>query len=318
MTRIKNSKARGISFWFPALVLLVLFVLYPLGGSMLLALVAPGSLDAGWGSLMVPDMLVPVRYVQVTGQVLFLLLPVFLLVRFYTQSRKLFSREDLEFLGLHRRPDLHDMVLAVLMVVLSQPMLYTLMEGIGAVLRNAGPVGLRLLEDQQRLEMFLSWLTAWNSPLEFFAVAIVIAVVPACCEELFFRGFVQGSYTRLLSRTKGILLTGLVFGLFHMSPVNLLPLVLMGWLLGYVYDRSGHIAVPVALHFTNNMISLFLLEFMRTRPSASAEAEASLLQFPLWWGACAVSVVLFWQVLLRFERRAAGRSSCPAACFQER
>ncbi|WP_194185828.1 CPBP family intramembrane glutamic endopeptidase [Prosthecochloris ethylica] len=307
MIRGYNSKIRLLFFWLPSLVVILLFIVYPLAGALMLEAVAPGQTAAG--GLMTDELLVPVRLVQVVGQVLVLGLPVFVLVRFQTASRHPFSSSVLRFLGLGSRFPWRIALLALAVVVTVQPLLFTLMQGIEAVLRETGPEGVRLLERQERLEAFLSWMTVWGSPLEFLGVLTVIAVVPACCEELLFRGFLQGSYKVTLLPVVAVVLVGAVFALFHMSPVNLLPLVLMGCLLGFLYEWSGHLGVPVLVHFSNNALSLLMLELQRTMPEAAEKAGNDLAGEPWWWGVSLGAAGLLWYLLLQIRRLGVSRSA---------
>ena len=97
-----------------------------------------------------------------------------------------------------------------------------------------------------------------SSPGEFFWLVFVIALTPAVCEEVLFRGYVQ----RTLERTigwKSILVTGVIFGLFHMQPLGLLSLSLMGILFGYFYYRTRSLVSSMAAHCTNNFLAILIL-----------------------------------------------------------
>lgn len=77
---------------------------------------------------------------------------------------------------------------------------------------------------------------------------LALAIIPAFCEEIFFRGLLFSAWRRSLGAWPTIILTGLVFGLFHIlirDAVVLerfLPTALLGILLGAVREkpiRSG-------------------------------------------------------------------------------
>ena len=296
------------------LVVLVMFVLYPFTGSILMALVAPGLAAAGRTGWMNDDLIMRVRAVQVAGQVLVLVLPVLFLVRFQTGSRALFSRENRVFIGITSSFNIRAVLLALAAVVLIQPFLLTMMELLSLALASMGEAGRKLLEEQQQLEAFLLYLTSWNNPFEFLLVLCVIAIVPAFCEEFFFRGYIQNSYVTALSPFRGILLTGIVFGLFHMSLFNLLPLVLMGWFLGYVYYRTASLWVPAAVHFANNALSLFMLQFQRQMLASERSVDSIFLGSWSWWLVVVASLMLLLIVARRFHGLTAGAGD---VVFQE-
>ena len=63
---------------------------------------------------------------------------------------------------------------------------------------------------------------------------LVLAVTPAFCEELLFRGYVQRQAERGLGAMGGILFSGIVFGLYHLRISQIVPLTLVGLYLAYV------------------------------------------------------------------------------------
>ena len=93
---------------------------------------------------------------------------------------------------------------------------------------------------------------------EFLWLVLVVAVTPAFCEEIFFRGYVQRTFERVIN-AKSIILAGIIFGLFHMQPLGLITLAMFGILFGYFYYRSRSLFPSMAAHFTNNFVAIFLL-----------------------------------------------------------
>ena len=94
----------------------------------------------------------------------------------------------------------------------------------------------------------------------------ILAVASSVGEELLFRGFLQQALeVHLFSGPYGyawaIFLSGLLFGLIHVGgsrvylPWTVMAIV-MGWVLGYLFWATGHIAAPVATHFVVNFINL--------------------------------------------------------------
>lgn len=87
------------------------------------------------------------------------------------------------------------------------------------------------------------------------ATAVVVAPV---AEELFFRGILQ---TRLGDvfprRLGGVAVAAVCFGLVHSTqPAAVLPLTMMGFILGMVYERTGSLIAPILVHALFNAKSL--------------------------------------------------------------
>ncbi|HWR01971.1 MAG TPA: CPBP family intramembrane glutamic endopeptidase [Chlorobaculum sp.] len=288
-----------------ALVLLSILVAYPLVGSILMIAVARGRTidpDFRWiDGVVLPWLLAA----QAFGQIIVLGLPVFWLARRFSGDHAL-GRTNLSWLGIGNPSGLRSVLTAVAGMLLLQPFLYSLVELQSIALPLMGEFGRDMLRDQARLDLFISKIAGGGSISGFLATAAVIVLTPAICEELFFRGFVQKSLSEILSPTKGVLLTGLVFALFHMEWFNLLPLTLLGWYIGYIYLKSGDLAVPAAAHGTNNLMALVLLKIQGLTGVAAADNAASgLLTIWQWWVFVLFSLVAFFLLIRRFPEKPA-------------
>jgi membrane protease YdiL (CAAX protease family) len=93
----------------------------------------------------------------------------------------------------------------------------------------------------------------------FFATASIAAPV---FEEIIFRGFLLPSLTRYLPVWGAIVLSSLIFAIAHLSPSEVLPLTILGIVLGTTYTRSRNLLSSMMLHsFWNSgtLLSLFIL-----------------------------------------------------------
>jgi membrane protease YdiL (CAAX protease family) len=104
------------------------------------------------------------------------------------------------------------------------------------------------------------FLTDFNSPGRLLTGLIVIAIVPAVAEELVFRGGVQRCLVRWVgSRHVGVWLAAAIFSAAHVQFFGFVPRFVLGLVLGYLYEWSGNLLVPMAAHFTQNALQLVLL-----------------------------------------------------------
>ncbi len=86
---------------------------------------------------------------------------------------------------------------------------------------------------------------------------IMIALVAAISEELFFRGVLQKIIIKLTKNTHaGIWITGAIFSAIHIQFYGFLPRMLMGVYLGYLLVWSGSLWAPVTAHFINNALAV--------------------------------------------------------------
>jgi len=93
----------------------------------------------------------------------------------------------------------------------------------------------------------------------FVIMFFVFAVTPAICEEGLFRGFLLSGFRNGLGKTSTILLTGLLFGLFHLNIYRLLPTAIIGFILTYVVLSGSSLVTAVIYHAVNNAFALSVL-----------------------------------------------------------
>lgn len=79
-----------------------------------------------------------------------------------------------------------------------------------------------------------------------------IGIVPAVCEEIMYRGYILRALEKSWGITAAILISGLVFGAYHLQPSNLLPLATLGVFLAYVTYISNSLIPAMVAHFVNN------------------------------------------------------------------
>ncbi len=79
-----------------------------------------------------------------------------------------------------------------------------------------------------------------------------VAIVPAICEEVMFRGYLMRAFEKSWGIIAALLISSFVFGLFHVQITNMLPLVTLGLMLAIMTWLSGNIWPAVLAHFLNN------------------------------------------------------------------
>lgn len=113
---------------------------------------------------------------------------------------------------------------------------------------GSNPILPVVLENQDRVALLLFFVTA--------------AIAAPIFEELLFRGFLLPSLTRYFPIWGAIALSSLIFAVAHLSLSEVLPLTVLGMVLGFVYTRSGNLLSSMLLHSLWNsgtLLSLFIL-----------------------------------------------------------
>jgi len=92
-------------------------------------------------------------------------------------------------------------------------------------------------------------------------LALMIGAVPALCEEILFRGYVQTRLTQSAGPAWGILIASILFAAFHMDFVHVIAVLPLGLFLGWISWCSGSLFPAMIGHFVNNVISVIAVVF---------------------------------------------------------
>jgi len=104
---------------------------------------------------------------------------------------------------------------------------------------------------------------------------LCVALVPALCEELFFRAGIQNIMQSWFKNVHvAVWVTAAVFSFAHGEVFAFLPRFLLGGLLGYLYVGGGSLVVNVLVHFVNN--AMVVLLFGIATPESGIDPMASL------------------------------------------
>jgi sodium transport system permease protein len=105
--------------------------------------------------------------------------------------------------------------------------------------------------------------SAEDSPLQqlvnvppLWGALLAIAVVPAVCEELVFRGVLVRSIVGPWSVGFAVIVSAAMFAAYHLSILQLVPTFLLGLVLALVAVCSDSAIPTMIAHFLNNAIAL--------------------------------------------------------------
>lgn len=130
--------------------------------------------------------------------------------------------------------------------------------------------------------------------LSFFTLALL----PALSEELFFRGVMFRLAAKGTKKTIfSIILTGLVFALFHSDFYGFLSIFLAGTLLGFIYYLTGSLWLSILAHMIHNGLQIVLLYVFRNNETVKMMDENAMpwsvpLIALLFFG---ISIYLLWK-----------------------
>lgn len=198
-----------------------------------------------------PQMVSAMKWIQGISSVLIFLLPAVLYARIS------FAGRPLEFLGLKKaeKPAMYG--LAVLCILVAFPFVIWL----GELNQNISlPKWMTAMEKDTARQM--EALLKVNSPIDIFVNVFIIAVLPAICEELCFRGALQRIMIQCAkSPLTGIIVTSVLFSALHFQFQGFLPRMFLGIVLGALYWYSGSLWTSILAHFVNNGVQVVAVSF---------------------------------------------------------
>ncbi|QDT05830.1 ABC-2 family transporter protein [Rubripirellula lacrimiformis] len=168
---------------------------------------------------------------------------------------------------------------------------------------------------EERIAQTRKVLKAWKLVPPWLLLA-TLAATPAIIEELCFRGFLFSSLRKVLSPWKTILLTSLLFGLFHVLTGNALlierfiPSTLLGLVLGWIAYRSGSVLPGMAMHFVHNGLLELVGHYHESLEFLGADFD-NQTHLPPTWIAVATSIAIAGLIIVWLGTRSKSLPSSP-------
>jgi sodium transport system permease protein len=92
---------------------------------------------------------------------------------------------------------------------------------------------------------------------DWWIVLLLIAVTPALCEEIAFRGFILSGFRHLGHKWRAIFFSALLFGFTHGVLQQSIMASLVGMVIGFIAVQSGSIWPCMVFHFVHNGLGVF-------------------------------------------------------------
>ncbi|MCH7984354.1 MAG: CPBP family intramembrane metalloprotease [Chloroflexi bacterium] len=90
---------------------------------------------------------------------------------------------------------------------------------------------------------------------------LLVAIAGPVAEEIFFRGFVLTGLLKRFGVGRALLLSSLLFGLFHIDPGAIVPTFALGLALGWVYLKTGSIWPAIFAHALHNTVAVLIAKY---------------------------------------------------------
>lgn len=91
------------------------------------------------------------------------------------------------------------------------------------------------------------------------ATTLLAGLVIPIVEEIFFRGVVYRWLRDKWGVAVSIVVSGLIFGIAHLEPATVIPVIVMGFVLAWTYEKSNSLWPPILIHMLNNLLGVIAL-----------------------------------------------------------
>ena len=184
------------------------------------------------------------------------------------------SAKPFELLMINRKPDLRNILYAMVVMVVAIPAINLLGE-INHLVKF--PAYLSMIEDyllemEQRAEELTKAMLSVSSMTGLLINIGLIAVIPAVGEELFFRGTIQRLLQDKMKIHAAVWITAFIFSSIHFQFYGFIPRLLMGAFLGYLFAWTNNLWVPIVAHFTNNALAVIFF-YLKNTGQTSVDLE---------------------------------------------
>lgn len=93
--------------------------------------------------------------------------------------------------------------------------------------------------------------------------SIFAAIVGPMIEELFFRGFLYNAVKRHIGIVWAMVVTAAFFAALHTNLVGFLPIMILGLVLAYLYEKTGTLVAPITVHIIHNLSMVFFVFLLK-------------------------------------------------------
>lgn len=198
------------------------------------------------------------------------------------------TRQPVRLLALGKGPSLNMTLLAILVMLVSSPVMSWIIELNESVhlpdSMTALEAQLRAMEENASAAV--DTLLGPATPSSLIINVLIVGVMAGFSEELFFRAGLQ----RLLSTTRmssgmAVWIAAFIFSALHMQFFGFVPRLLLGAFFGYLLVWSGSVWLPMLIHMLNNSIYVILKQITGSGEPEFGGTESS-------WIAITISALL--------------------------
>jgi membrane protease YdiL (CAAX protease family) len=170
------------------------------------------------------------------------------------------SPRPLPYLGLQRHFSVSLVVLCIVLLFTVQPFVGWL--GNLNAQANFGSLQSVFKESEELHNRAMKSFLIMKTPTDLLINLLLMALLPAIGEELFFRGSLQKVLLRMNGKPwLAILISSAIFALMHSTFFKILPIFVLGILIGAIYYVTQNLWYCILIHLINNTLAVLSIYY---------------------------------------------------------
>lgn len=247
-----------------------------------------------------PNTIAVLKIIQGFSVLVIFVFPALLFAAFWTKPR-------IHYLGITAMPSMRTLIIAGIGMLFAMPMINWLSDLNQHMSLPEAFSGIEtwMKQSEEKAKVLTEAFTKGSTVNVLILNLVVIALMAALSEEIFFRGVLQKVLIECFhNKHVGVWISAIIFSAFHMQFFGFLPRMLMGAYLGYLFLWSGSLWPSIIAHFINNGTAVFLI-WLVNRGVITEDADKVGIQEGEWiyvlTSVLTVALSLFW--VYRIEKK---------------
>ncbi len=115
---------------------------------------------------------------------------------------------------------------------------------------------------------------------------ITIAIAAPLLEEIIFRGIILSGFLKRYSPVTAVIMSAVIFGIFHLNPWQFIPAFVIGLVIGWLYWKTNSIIPGIVIHFINNSLAFAMMAFTGDNFITTQQLMGGGKSYYIFYGMC--------------------------------
>ncbi|MDE5687621.1 MAG: CPBP family intramembrane metalloprotease [Paramuribaculum sp.] len=224
-------------------------------------------------------------------------------------------RKPADFLQIDKRPTVWLSILVIFTIIAAVPALNVIIKWNASLQFPESLVNIEqwMRAAENKAAIFTQTLLGGTGIGSFIMALMIVGVLAAFSEEIFFRGTLQRLFsTSGLGVHAAVWITAFIFSAIHMQFFGFIPRLLLGAFFGYVVAWSGNLWLGVLAHFTNNALAAIAMTIAGTNSLAKAisPADTDITSSDIIFAGGSAAIVILLIVVIKRVSGSLNQTSC--------